>query len=124
VRYHEELRQAAEHWIRQHPGKAARLFLGHVIYFWLPPAQNLVVRVARSTITVFAAWGLWLLLRRRLMAGYLLAVIWATFPLIYYVVYWSSRYRYPMEWTLVLAAAVPVAQALDRLEFRRPGERG
>jgi hypothetical protein len=44
-------------------------------------------------------------------AAWLTGLIWISFPLLYYVTFWSSRYRYPMDWTLVLCSAVLVARA-------------
>jgi hypothetical protein len=109
VRFHELLERETLQWIRANPKKAARLFAEHVLYYWFPPAQWLPVRLARGLLTVVAAIGMWLLLARKLLIGYVLAALWIVYPMIYYVVYWSSRYRYPMDWTLVLAAAVALA---------------
>jgi hypothetical protein len=106
VRYHELLEREAWQWIRLNPQKTARLFAGHAIYFWFPPGQSFPVRLVRWLLTVVAGCGMWLLLARKAPIGYILAALWIVYPLIYYVVYWSSRYRYPMEWTLVLAGAV------------------
>jgi len=110
VRYHESLEREAWRWIAGNPQKAAQLFAGHVIYFWFPPGQSFPIRLLRWLLTAVAGYGMWLLLARKAPAGYTLAVLWIVYPPIYYVVYWSSRYRYPMEWALVLAAAtVPSA---------------
>ncbi|MEO8660075.1 MAG: hypothetical protein ABI693_16510 [Bryobacteraceae bacterium] len=106
VEFQASMERDALRWIQAHPIKAGQLFLAHGIYFWFPPGQWLPLRLVRALLTVLAWAGLWILLARKSPAGYILAVIWIVFPLIYYVVYWSSRYRYPMEWTLLLAAAV------------------
>ncbi len=106
VKYNQLLERETRQWIHRNPQKAAQLFVGHTIYFWFPPGQWIPVRVIRALLTVFAVWGLGLLLAKREHIGYLFAVLWILYPLIYYLVNWSSRYRYPMEWTLVLAASV------------------
>ena len=38
-------------------------------------------------------------------------VIWVMYPLTYYVIQWSSRYRQPIEWTLILCASVALCEA-------------
>jgi len=43
-----------------------------------------------------------------------LAVILFWFPLVYYLVNWSSRYRMPIEWVLVLLASVAAAGIYQR----------
>ena len=116
--YHQRLRETARQWINAHPKTAAHLFLGHLIYYWFPPATSWTVRLGRSLPVVFGAWGVILLVSRRVPIGYAIAIIWVVFPPIYYVVYWSSRYRYPMEWTLLLGTAV----ALSALWSRYRGE--
>jgi hypothetical protein len=47
----------------------------------------------------------------------LILAIWITFPVIYYIAAWSSRYRYPMEWSMLLCAAA----FLDALHSRSNG---
>ena len=48
-----------------------------------------------------------------------IAVILMSFPLIYYVVNWSSRYRMPIEWALVLLAGVALGGVYDTFMGRR-----
>jgi len=105
IRYNRMLKEDAVQWIRSHPARAAQLFLGHVFYFWFPPGQTPLIRLLRASLTLAAFAGLLLLLLDGAPAVYILAAVWVFFPLIYYVVYWSSRYRYPMEWTLLIAAS-------------------
>ena len=62
----------------------------------------------------------WLRLRRLApAAAQATAVVLLTFPLVYYAVSWSSRYRMPIEWVLVLLAGVAVGGAWDLLRERR-----
>jgi len=92
-------------WIRHHPAATFRLFSEHVLYFWFPPARNALLKVALGIITVTSIGGFLQLRSRNRHASFLIVLIWMSFPLIYYVTYWSSRYRYPIEWTLVLCSA-------------------
>jgi hypothetical protein len=122
VEFQASMERDAFGWIQAHPTQALQLFVAHGVYFWFPPGQWLPLRLVRGLLTVLAGAGLWILLARKSPAGYVLAVIWIVFPLIYYVVYWSSRYRYPMEWTLLLAAAVVPCALWSR--FTRSNEAG
>lgn len=116
IAFNREREKQALNWIRQHPDTALHLFLEHVIYFWFPPSKNVIVRAALYGITLFSVPGLFLVLTRTRNAGLLIGLIWMSFPLIYYVTYWSSRYRYPIEWTFVLCSAV-LADAIWRRVF-------
>jgi hypothetical protein len=111
VQYNEMLKREALLWISRNPEEAAKLVVGRTVAFWFPPTQWtqsrwIPMRLIRGLETVFAWWGLWLLIARRAFIGYILAELWIVYPLIYYFFVWSSRYRYPMEWTMVLAVAV------------------
>jgi hypothetical protein len=65
-------------------------------------------------LTLLALAG-WLRLRTLATpAAQWTAVVLLWFPIVYYVVNWSSRYRMPMEWVLVLLAGVAVAGIYDR----------
>jgi hypothetical protein len=108
VEFNKRRQQEALRWIYAHPGQSVRLFAIHVVDFWFPPAEIRMLRIALAALTI-VAWLGWLVLyfdNRK--AAFLLGIVWAGFPLIYYVTYWSSRYRYPMDWTLLLTAAVLV----------------
>jgi hypothetical protein len=61
--------------------------------------------------TVAAMIGLVLLSRQHRVAGTLVLSIWLFYPPVYYVMVWSSRYRYPINWTMLLAIAVAAEYA-------------
>jgi hypothetical protein len=48
------------------------------------------------------------MLRRHRFAGLLFLGDWVAYPLTYYVVSVSGRYRYPMEWTILLLSCYAV----------------
>ena len=106
IAFNRERENQALNWIREHPGSAARLFVKHVIFFWFPPAENAFFRVFMAVVTVTALLGFLLLASNNQFAAWLIGLIWISFPTLYYVTYWSSRYRYPMDWTLLLCSAV------------------
>jgi hypothetical protein len=109
------MRQATA-WMESHPFATARLMAVHFWYFWFPPSENIIFRVILAGLTLFALAGLWTLYKVKPQSALLISLIWITFPLTYYVTYWSSRYRYPMEWTLVLCAAAFVGSLLGQLK--------
>jgi hypothetical protein len=106
IAFNRERKKQALDWIRSHPAATLRLLGEHFVYFWFPPAANILVRAALAAVTLCAAIGLAILPRRSRLAARLIGLIWISFPLIYYITYWSSRYRYPMGWTLLLCTAV------------------
>lgn len=106
-------------WILAHPYQAARLTAIHIVDFWFPPVEIVALRFVFVTLTLVAWLGwlvLWLENRR---AAALLGIVWIGFPFIYYITYWSSRYRYPMDWTLLLASAVLIDSVWTLLVNRR-----
>jgi hypothetical protein len=121
-------------WMQAHPAETLSLFAQHIFYYWFPPGPNLYFEmpkligwpytIAKWLLTIFAAIGWFQLRRTNPEAAGALAIVLIWFPLVYYVVNWSSRYRMPMEWVLVLLAALPVAAAYDRFSGKRPRFRG
>jgi hypothetical protein len=120
---HEKLRRALG-WIQQNPSRSLLLAGQHAFYFWFPPGPSFYLfrpgklmifySLARSLLTVFAFAGLWMLSRTHRLPAAFFGSILLFFPMIYYVVNWSSRYRAPIEWLLVLLASVPIAWSWDR----------
>jgi hypothetical protein len=121
--YLKDLDEKAIRWIRTHPAESLRLFAQHAFYFWFPPGAEfyrwqiskwmVVYSAARGLLTLLAIGGWIMLFRVRRHAALLLGVILLMFPLAYYVVNWSSRYRAPMEWVLVLLAAVSISTVTE-----------
>lgn len=129
-------------WIAAHPSQSLILMAQHTFFFWFPPSADFTSELPRAVawpyaiakwmLTLLALAG-WLRLRNLAApAAQWIAVVLLTFPLIYYVVNWSSRYRMPIEWVFVLLAGVAIAGIYDeflaRLQPCRPlvpiGHRG
>src|SRR5579862_7813826 len=116
--------QKKEAWdrIRNDPQKAAHIVAAHIVYFWFPPASNRIFRLLLAGLTVAAFLGMAILWRQSVKAAILILAIWVTFPLIYYIAAWSSRYRYPMEWTMLLCAAAVLDFPWRYFQARVSGE--
>ena len=114
IEFNRRMKQQAFDYIRSHPGTATRIFAAHIRYFWFPPAGNLIFRLLLAGLTIVSFTGLVLLWRESPRAGVLIAVVWIAFPLVYYITIWSSRYRYPVEWSMLLTAAAGLDFLLRR----------
>jgi hypothetical protein len=67
--------------------------------FWLPQRGHVALAALEWILTAFAVAGL---------------RFWVFYPLIYYVLQSDERYRYPIEWSIVLAAAIGIFHFLDQ----------
>ena len=110
--------EEATSWIRANPASFGGLTLRRFIAWWFPPG-NLPARATKWGLTLFAFAGLGILWRRHRLLAALFAVTWLTLPVVYYVIQWSSRFRYPMDWQLVICAAVALHSAW---RFWRPNQ--
>ena len=114
VRYNQAKLSEAIRWIRSNPAEFARLTGRRVFAWWFPPGSAPVM-AAKWLMTLLSFLGLVLLWRRHRLLAVLFAATWVALPALYYVLSWSSRYRYPMEWQLVLCAAVCLTAIAARL---------
>jgi len=113
LEYNRMLLRETLDWIVEHPGRSARLVVLRCVYFWFPKTLKPVQTLILSLISVGGFLGLWVLIRRREAAALLFITLWLTFPLVYYLTQSAVRYRYPINWTLLLAAAVILTQFGD-----------
>jgi hypothetical protein len=121
--FNRDRKQEAIEWIRRNPGEFATLTVQRTFYFWFPPGRNLTHEFALGGFTLFAFAGLWFLWRQSLPAGVIVALLWASYPLIYCVIQWSSRYRQPIEWSLALCAGTALSVIFPATRPRRPSSR-
>lgn len=113
--FHEERKQEAIRWIKDNPGEFARLTFQRALHFWFPPGRSAAHQAVQAVFTILAWAGFAILWRRGNRAWAIIAVIWLTYPLMYYMIQWSSRYRLPIDWTLILCASVPLAMMAERV---------
>ena len=120
VAWDQRKRDEGLRWIREHPSQALILFAQHTFYFWFPPGPDFYYwmpqkvmwpySVAKWMLTVLAFAGLYCLRNTRRRAALHLGAILLAFPLVYCLVNWSSRYRMPIEWVLVLLTGVSLGR--------------
>jgi len=108
----------ATSWVQSHPAEFLRFTARRIAAWWFPPSPALLV-APFLVLTLLASTGLWLMFRRQPPVAWLFLLTWITFPDVYYMVQWSSRYRYPMEWQMLLCASVALLAAWQ-WAVRRP----
>lgn len=104
--YNADRRRQAVEWIRQNPAEFLRLTSLRAVHFWFPTGRNDLHTVVLAILTLIAFAGFALLRRAPGPAFSIVAVVWLTYPAMYYLIQWSSRYRLPIDWSLLLCAAV------------------
>ena len=104
VRYNRLKFDEARDWMLAHPAEFFRLTGQRFLAWWFPPSPIPLLFVLRIALTLLAGAGIVLL--RRTLVGRLFALTWLMFPAVYYVIQWTARYRFPMDWQLVLCASV------------------
>jgi hypothetical protein len=94
-------------WIRAHPDAFLILSAKRAFYFWFPPHRLLPVVLLAGGTTIAAFCGLYVLLRRRRRTmAWLLLLTWLSFSSVYYLIQFGARYRYPIDWSILLLASV------------------
>jgi hypothetical protein len=119
VAYDKSQAEEAKRWIRDNPETFARLVALRAFHFWFPPGQNVVHTVLEWSLTLVSIAGLYLLYGKHRAAALLILGIWLLYPPVYYIMLWSSRYRYPINWTLMLTAAVAISHVLSLATARQ-----
>ncbi|MBK5097491.1 MAG: hypothetical protein JJE01_06890 [Gemmatimonadetes bacterium] len=109
VPYMRESGREARAWIASNPGEFSRLTAERIGYFWLGPLDRPGIALLFAILTGFALIGAVRVIRvlppsqtAALMIPLLL------YPLVYYLVPWQHRYRFPIEWILFLLAGYAV----------------
>jgi hypothetical protein len=103
--YDRRKRIEAVEWIRSQPGRFRQLTIQRILEFWFPvPVGLRYPTYGIWLVTILSLPGLFLMAKRKEPATLLIAAIWFIFPLMYYVMYSSDRYRYPILWTSLLPA--------------------
>jgi hypothetical protein len=105
VDYNSDRLATALRWIRTHRYRFATLTYERIIDFWLPPHSRPI-----WIVTGLSFIGLIIVAIRRLPVAVFLVSALATYPIIYYFVQSTVRYRYPVMWISLLCAGYALAR--------------
>ncbi|HKE22389.1 MAG TPA: hypothetical protein VKB88_08365 [Bryobacteraceae bacterium] len=108
VAYYAMRKKQGVDWIRAHPAGFVHLTILRVVYFWFTPVYGRVKGMFMDLLTAGGILGLIFLLRARSPHAPAMAAIWLLFPLPYYLLHVSPRYRYPIDWMFWLLASYAV----------------
>jgi 4-amino-4-deoxy-L-arabinose transferase-like glycosyltransferase len=113
-------------WVRTHPVEFLRLTLQRMWFFWFPPFNHPLKSVFNGVVVIAGLLGLLLMVRRHVDAAAVFGLIWALYPLPYYLVHVDPRYRYPVYAFSLLASAYALTRLPDWLlrAGQRPACRG
>ena len=115
VAYMRESGREAVGWIASHPAEFTTLTAQRIRHFWLGPLSDPAMAflfVALAALAVLGAAGALRRLPPAQAAALLIPLL--TYPLIYYLVPWQHRYRFPIEWILFLLAGAALWSRRDR----------
>lgn len=106
IAYNHERLATTIRWIQTHPKRFGILTLERFGSFWFGWWGNPGTAWALTLTTLLAVVGAWFMWRdrQRHVLG-MFGVVWLCFPCIYYIVEYVPRYRIPIWWTVLLAAA-------------------
>ena len=106
VEYNRAKLHEAVSWIASHPREALGLWRKRFVVFWFLPLDRRIATWAMDFATALSPLGVLALYRRSRLGAVLCATILLVFPLVYYTIQASDRYRLPIMWvTFGLAAA-------------------
>jgi hypothetical protein len=106
-------------WIRTHPRRFAELTAARIWYTWFPRTPVAKRDVVDWLVTIACALGLGLLWKRSPDSALLLSGCLLSYTAIYSIIQVMVRYRYPIDWIVLLTACYFMVSAFTFLG-RRP----
>jgi hypothetical protein len=119
VQYNDLRLREALRWIASHPARFIRLTGMRFIAFWFPTENGTIhfagsgrrlERVLIYLMTLLSLKGLVTLYRRDITSAAVCMSCMALYPLVYYLVAFVDRYRYPILWLTFLLGALPITK--------------
>jgi hypothetical protein len=101
-------------WIRSHPDRFRQLTVFRGIEFWFPDGLNETLYGFWLSTILFIP-GLILMAKRRQPVAVFVLLVSLVYPLMYYIVVSSDRYRYPILFTSQLPAGYFAAFLVERM---------
>ena len=90
-----------------------------VVAFWMPHPGGGPFHWSVWPITILSVVGLWRLIQMKHRIAFEMALVFLSYPLMYYVIVADTRYRYPIMWLSLLAAGFICDRWYDGLTRRR-----
>jgi hypothetical protein len=126
ARYNELRLHQAVNWIAANLSRFTSLCAQRLVAFWLPHESDNLAREMSTQgrrrerccvyiMTFLSMIGLWVTARRDIKSAAVCAIWLGVFPIIYYVVQYEDRYRYPIMWVTFLLGAVPLSVVVEWL---------
>jgi len=112
---YDRLAKDAWGWIRANPQESLKLVFERFVAYWFPWDQPFP-----AIVTVLSFLGLWLSRRNALVKRLALALL-VIFPIPYYIVEHSLRYRAPTFWFTALLAGILIPKAMEFSERPKVG---
>lgn len=109
VQYNRSRLAIARRWIESHPARFLQLTRERIVTYWFPPREYGIWLVTILSAPGLIAMAVW----RRSSFWFVLAVH-GCYPLLYYAVETSSRYRYPILWLTLIPAGYAIELAVRR----------
>ena len=106
--YYKMRLDSAKLWISKNPSRFLSLTLVRIREFWFTDMNSRVKSAFYGVLVVLAFVGLVMLGLSGRRDALLLAVLWAVYPIPFYLVQVDPRYRVPIDWSIWLLAAFAV----------------
>ena len=101
-------------WIRSKPTRFWALTRERIRSYWLYDGSGAAI-LLWNLLMAAAAVGLVLLWKAQPKSGWLMASLLGLYPVLFYLVQSYERYRYPVQWAIVLLAAFAIGQGVRTL---------
>jgi hypothetical protein len=109
--YNRAKRREALDWVASHKAQFALLTVEHFRLFWFPVMKRPWQTYSESALTLLGLVGLAVILARGGAAAWSIGAAFASYPIVYYLIEVSPRYRLPIESLLYLTAGFSVVLA-------------
>jgi hypothetical protein len=113
VAYNRLKMREAMQWIRANPKRAISLWIQRFKLFWFPEPEGVIALWTIDLLTPVSLIGFFFLARANRAGAFLLMTFVVVYPLVYYVIQASNRYRIPILWVTFGVAAACLAAPLE-----------
>lgn len=106
--YYKTRLASAKLWISENPYRFLSLTSIRIREFWFTTMNSRLKSVFNGVLVALAVAGLVMFCRSGRREALLLVLLWAVYPIPFYVVQIDPRYRYPIDWSIWLLAGFAV----------------